>query len=569
MKFTYGRSVFPVWVNWGRWFGLVAALLLAGCAGSGLGGFPGKKHVPMPVLGDGDIMKSEVKDRNAGTVRPADNGFKGTMRPEIVNQLDMRQSELGFVDRRFQAYQDERTRWRENVFVENWRPEGWNECFSALDGIAGRYRELRNKIMAGRNPAVVTDYTQLLEDDILFQSSPCRDLDRQAAEGVGGGVVLELEKAIEAQAGEGNCQEVISLYKQRSALSEADIPPEIMKLYAEALVRSGYPAAAAGIYVELKKRYEDFSPWLTGRQAARLFLAAGNVAAADREYQELLDSQGAFQDNASMIREELALLRDAEEHRQELSWFSAVLRGYLGFSGHHLSREMIGAMAALDGNFPETIYTERARLLYSPCELKMRAWVDEQLALADNFVVEKKFAQAGEIVTALNSGPLPLDLEGQVRTFAEKIRLGEEEEKATRRQLMAHARAAQWQEGVNLLDNRQYDAAIEVLSALLDSDYREEAEKRIGEAKSQAAADLRRQAAGLFAKARKTADLLLKGEILVGARDMLLRILTRYPDVDIIDKVRQNLEVIEKDIYQLDPRLLDKASLLGEKDVNN
>jgi tetratricopeptide (TPR) repeat protein len=536
---------------------LITLLLLPiGCADSGLGGLTVKKHVPLPEVGNKDIPPSPaVKNRNAA-VRPE------RMRPMLINQKTALQKiDSVFVKRRMRTYQDELEKWQGTVSGGNGPPEGWDECLMSLKQIAGRYRKLQNKIIRGQTTTDPDVYTKLLQEDVLFQASPCNNLVRQGTGGMVAAAGQQLETDLRAAGQQGNYQEVISLYEQLDSVAEGRISPEIMMLYADARLKSNNPAAAAEVFSKLKIKYSDYSPWLMGQQTARLFLAAGNIDSARNEYENLLDYYGTLQSDETVIREQLAFLQNAGRHRQELSWFSAVLRGSLNFNGQHLSREMMGAMAGLESNFPGTVYTEKAREIYVPCEKQMRAWADKQLAMVENLIADKQFVQAGEILKTVSSGPLPVELEGRINQFDKQINLGENEEKETQQQLIEHARKTQWQEGVKLLDSRRYDEAIAVFTALLDSDYREKAEEHIAEAQKSAAIDLRRRSAGLFIKARKTADPQLKGELLVEARQMLLEIIEKYPQVDIIDKVRQNLKVIEEDIFQLDPGLLDNEEL--------
>ncbi len=535
---------------------VVGGMLLAGCADSRIGGLmTAKKHVPLPDRGRQDVPARPIAEvKRKAAVSPE----KMKPRP-LPKKIEMLQVDTDFIKQRSSAYQDELEKWRKTVFSRERPPEGWTECLVALKRISGRYRKFQDKIKMNRTGVTTRNYQQLLQEDINFQASPCNSLARPTTNALNSAGCRQLEAALQRRSAEGNYQEVISLYEQLSDFSDDEISPEIMKFYAQALVKSGNPAAAAEVLIKLEKKYGSYSPRLMGRQAARLFLAAGNTNAAVTEYDKLLAYYDSLRKEEPVIREQLDFLRNPEAHSRELSWFSAVLRGSLLFNGRHLSREMIQAMTGLNNYFPETIYTEKAGKIYTSCEERMRDWVGRQLDLVEKLVSDKQFDRAREVLTVVGSGPLPVDFEEQASRLDRRINMSREQEEERRQQLIAHARNVQWQEGMNLLDSRQYDEAIAVFTALLEADdYREEAEKQISAAKRQAAVDLRRQAAGLFIKAGKTADPQLKGEFLLEARQTLLEILTKYSQVDIIDKVRENLKVIEGDILQLDPGLLEQ-----------
>lgn len=71
-----------------------------------------------------------------------------------------------------------------------------------------------------------------------------------------------------------------------------------------------------------------------------------------------------------------------------------------------------------------------------------------------------------------------------------------------------------------------------------------------------AATQMRRQAASLFVKARKAEGDDEKKKYLEESWSLLNKIITRYPQVTIIDKVRRNQALIEQLIVQMDPLLL-------------
>ena len=59
---------------------------------------------------------------------------------------------------------------------------------------------------------------------------------------------------------------------------------------------------------------------------------------------------------------------------------------------------------------------------------------------------------------------------------------------------------------------------------------------------------MRRKAAGLFLKARNTSDPVAKKQFLMQSRDLLRQAIEEYPQADIIDKIKQNLQVLEEQI---------------------
>lgn len=115
-----------------------------------------------------------------------------------------------------------------------------------------------------------------------------------------------------------------------------------------------------------------------------------------------------------------------------------------------------------------------------------------------------------------------------------------------------------WNRALGLFDSGNYDEAISEFGGLLHTPRAAAARDKIREAGGIVAGQLRRQAAGVFLKARKTEDLAQKKKLLEESWSLLNKIVTAYPEVEIIDKVKQNQTLIEEQLHQLDPALLQR-----------
>lgn len=124
-----------------------------------------------------------------------------------------------------------------------------------------------------------------------------------------------------------------------------------------------------------------------------------------------------------------------------------------------------------------------------------------------------------------------------------------------------------WNRAVGLFDAEKYAAAIPELASLVNtSAYGGGAREKLLKAQTELAKELRSQAAGLFVKARKSETPAQKKKLLEESWTLLNKIVTAYPEVAIIDKVKQNLTQIEGQLEELDPALLHQLkSLAGEK----
>jgi hypothetical protein len=96
--------------------------------------------------------------------------------------------------------------------------------------------------------------------------------------------------------------------------------------------------------------------------------------------------------------------------------------------------------------------------------------------------------------------------------------------------------------------------------ALQETEYADKAKAKITDAANLAAGQMRKEAASLFIKAGKTSDIETKKELLLASHQLLKDILVKYPQTDLLDKVNQNLAVLEGQIRRIDPALLEEPA---------
>ena len=175
-------------------------------------------------------------------------------------------------------------------------------------------------------------------------------------------------------------------------------------------------------------------------------------------------------------------------------------------------------------------------------------------------MAEKRFLEAMETLDQLSNYFLTLELQAVLQRTYNEVTLAEARATESQRQLEEMALAEQWNAAVNLLDSQLYDAAILAFLALQETEYADKAQAKITEAANLAAGQMRKEAASLFIKAGKTSDIERKKELLLASHQLLKEILVKYPQTDLLDKVNQNLAVLEEQIRRLDPTLLEEPA---------
>jgi len=115
-----------------------------------------------------------------------------------------------------------------------------------------------------------------------------------------------------------------------------------------------------------------------------------------------------------------------------------------------------------------------------------------------------------------------------------------------------------WNRAVVLFDAGKYDEAIPALAGLVNTSYGGAAKERLLKAQTEIAKQLRSQAAGIFVKVRKAETSAQKCKLLEESWTLLNIIVTSYPEIAVIDKVKQNLGLVEEQLKDLDPALLQR-----------
>jgi hypothetical protein len=159
---------------------------------------------------------------------------------------------------------------------------------------------------------------------------------------------------------------------------------------------------------------------------------------------------------------------------------------------------------------------------------------------------------------------LPVDILGPdkqliVKDKNEELLLAEAVDRETEKMVVFQELQSQWNKGMLLTREENYDEAIAVFTSLLDSEYSVKAEEKIKEVSLEAAKADRKKAADLFIRFTKTTDLESRKKLLVESRRLLKSILIKYPDVEIGPKVIGNIERVEQEMVAIDPALLVMA----------
>lgn len=516
--------------------------------------------VEQPKPGMGQHGKAEGLVAEQGAERPGSARIPMTQIDFVATRQHV-EKRLAFYDEslgRWQALDDQMY----GLDVNEDRPAGWHECLMSLEDVVLSYSK-ENEELRGEKSSGQPSSLDSVWQDIDFLESDCNGIYEKAAELVqtlqedfGNRAAAEMELAVTNHSLQGRNYETVTAFSNlQAAYPDFSTAEETQYRYALALVRTGKNNEAVSF---LKKTFLETAVharnWPLKRLLADLLLVNDELPEARKQYGELAEYFATFGEGKQWVDEQLAMLAGAESLQKELIFqFRDFLGKYIAFEGRKVPLELKAAVQRIEERAPASLIANRARQILWLAEEQAGAWVGRQLLVVDGLVEEKEFAQALEILEKLLVEDLPADVRRVVQDTLDNVILAENEEKKAQMLLLEQAQAMQWETANKLFGMRQYDEAIVAFQELMGSDYDEKAKDRIGEAVNSAAADMRREAAGLFVKARKTADPDKKMEFMLESLALLRQILTKYATADIIDKVQINIEALEEQIRVVDP----------------
>ncbi|MEW6426785.1 MAG: hypothetical protein AB1568_01990 [Thermodesulfobacteriota bacterium] len=436
---------------------------------------------------------------------------------------------------------------------------GRDECRRQVEDILHRYRQLLEYSGSGgraakTGEALPNSPMTLLADDLAFAAGGCATVRQQtsrqlvaallAPQGPGGTEVGEEER-----------QAVIDAFTNLQRLFPEEAAAENVRLaYADAIARSGDWRRAAAIYNDLANSGADGGSGLQLRKkSADLLLSGGDLAGALRLYESLLKSTDERAAAVGWAQTHADLLRTNPASSPLVSLYRMILGEYLRFDGKNIPGSVAASVSQMQSYYADAPVTGIAIELYGEMRQAALAWeegararIRERVEAGD---VETARRLAAELAGRSLPPPPPAPATPQIPD-GESGGEGEEAMPVAVDPQASEALAAEWDAAVSLFDQRRYDEAISAFSTLLATPYGERAREKTVAAANLAAEEMRRQAADLFLKARRMSDSGAKRELLLESRGVLEAIIGKYPQSEVIDKVRRNMQVIDGELQQ-------------------
>ncbi len=443
-------------------------------------------------------------------------------------------------------------------------------CRQQIENILDRYNSLHQQFLH-RNSITTTalfsgkDLLDLEKKDFGFLEGDCgrllaQDHPERALVPLNKEVITEKERAVSTAYAAGEYKKTIDLYEQLTSTINTPLPYDLTFAYGQALMKTGRETEARKVFTQLlsRIRHHDQAQWeFTLMQLiGDLDFALGSYTPAKKQYSEIVDAYQGLAEKNEWAKQQLAALNVADQQSREVKAYADLLRSFLAYNPERDGYTVVKKAEAYLKAYPYSLVASSADQLVTINRKQADAWYNKLLQQVDRLAAEKRYQDALLLIERVPRLILPIDKQQELATRARKLRTTEAINRETT--VLAQEQQAQenWNTGMTALGAREYDKAIEAFTKVLGTSYDDRARKKIDEAANLAAREDRRRAAELFVRSGRTHDLWSRKKLLLASRQLLQDILIKYPQSDIVDKVKRNLQRIDEEIAKIDPNLL-------------
>lgn len=489
---------------------------------------------------------------------------------------------MNYINDRIFEYSRKLDRWKDldsqslavNLSQED--TEQMVRCFRRLQNVLNGYTGLQEEILQSRRLAgsgevsssVIQD---LQKNDIEFLESVCgRLLSAPDDKGTGWGQreetadLAQIETLIERYAGNQEYEEVVQVWLQipQGQIERVDLLSKLR--YGSALMYLHQEEQAAEVYQQIVDQMSSSEEQSTDLISLRkiladLYTASGNFPAAELQYDKISQDYVMLGEIDEWSKLQLSILERSLKGSPELTEYSGLLRNYLGFIPEKDGYKIAWQAEDFLLNYPYSAVSSNVDIIKSKSRERADKWFNGFMGKVDQLVENKKFQEAIELLETVPTDLIDDEKRELLKLKKDDLVLAEAVDRETDKLAKVQELQRKWNNGMLMVKAERFDEAITIFTEMLDTEYAVKAEDKISEVSLLAAKAERRKAASLFIRFTKTTDLDSQKKLLLESRKMLKDILVKYPDVEIAEKVRGNIQRVEQEMNTLDPMLLQNA----------
>ncbi len=555
---------------------LVAVSLFTGCTGGGKAVDPYR---------NGTTVAGSAQQANAANAQA--NYTRDTVLPAVDR-----------INERSASYENRLQTWKgvsSRLFFLHLSP-GQEEqvfgCQQQVMNVLAEYKRVNDQLLGSRSMQVSR---QLLSQtlpavqrkDISYIEGTCPRLlmSLNSAAGAEVGEIQTFEAAFNAALAAGNYAEVIQAYESQSLAPGQQPEFNLTYGYGLALLKNRREQEARRVLTELFFRSGELDSTRQTKLVqllADLNLGLRDYATARSRYEELirLNSMSGIQNN--WPGQQLAVLSSANIKPEEVRLYASLLLGLLAYNPSRDGFTIVQQAEAFQRRYPESIMNTSVQELARKASGLAEEWFAGLLSEVDRLNSEQKTQEALSLLEQVPADILPLDKQAIVKLkkgsltgagavpFAgssetvvleegtdvpgtdEDVVTGETVVPGDENFVPVTALQETWDSGMAAMQAKNYDESIAFFSQLLNSSFGAKAAFQIDEASRLAAGDRRKEAAELFVRSNRATDPAVRKQLLLSSRSLLEEILRKYPQSGLNDKVRRNMDRIDRELAVLD-----------------
>lgn len=486
---------------------------------------------------------------------------------------------IGFINDRIVEYGRKLERWKEldsqsaKRQVKEEQSAEMVRCFRKLQNVLNGYTELRGRLLQAERMTAAEKVSsdgilELEKNDIAFLEGTCGQLLADSADKSVASHQREepadlsqLETLIDRHSGNRDYQEVAQVWQKIPSTQTGRVNLRTKIHYGNALVHLNREEKAAEIFQQVVDEMSTSDAQATDlvslrKNLADLYIASGNYRAAAAQYKKISDDYQNLGRLEEWSKLQLSIIDRSKEGSTELKEYSAMLRDYLGYAAEKDGYKLLWQAEKFLIKYPYSPVALNVDIIKAKVKTDADRWFEGFMTKVDNLRAEKKFQEAQDLLQTLPSDIVDPEKLQAVKGKTDELTLTSAVEIES--QKMAHVQGLQkqWNDGMLLAKAEKFDEAIAVFTKLLDSEFSAKASEKIKEMSLEAAKSDRKKAASLFTRFTKTADPESKKKLLIETHKLLKSILVKYPDVDIKSKIIGNIERVEQEMMNIDPKLV-------------
>lgn len=495
---------------------------------------------------------------------------------DIFSDADLLLPILTHVNERIYSYEQRRNAWMAlnakiaSLNLTEQKLEKIARCGQQLEDILEQYNSFHQRLLL--EESVTT--RQLLQGeaflaldklDLQFLESDCNAITTAGqalplALSTDVDVVRQQKKEIDEAFAAGNYEQTIAGYEHLQATSGVEPSFDLTYAYGRSLMKSGRENEARSVFKELlaRIRQQDQAQWeFTLMQLiGDLDFAFEDYQPAQEQYDEIIKIYEGLSDRNNWAKQQLSALHVADEQSEEVKAYANLLRSYLAYNPDRDGFSVADKAEHFVNSYPYSLVASSADHLVVTSRKDAEQWYQKIVQQVDKLAAEGKYQEAMLVIERIPRTILPVEKQRQLLDKSQELATTEAMTRESTRLAEEQQAQESWNKGMAYLQSREYDQAIESFRKLLGGTSDERARKKIDEAAGLAAQEDRRRAAELFVRSNRTSDMESRKRLLLASRQLLQDILIKYPQSDLIDKVRRNLKRIEEAINNIDPTLL-------------